>query len=150
MYNDHLTWQKRRITMISVLFNWLYIFIVTFLIGLVFFKLLSVFLKRQLSFSFFSLILCGVAVTTVYTQLLSLFCKIGALANLLLILLCIAAFIAYPRSFYLQYLKKLKNTFFLLERAALYRTDPFHRILYLTRNDSHRHKPLPCAGSQVV
>ena len=34
--------------MISVLFNWLYIFIVTFLIGLVFFKLLSVFLKRQL------------------------------------------------------------------------------------------------------
>lgn len=39
--------------MISVLFNWLYIFIVTFLIGLGFFKLLSVFLKRQLSFSFF-------------------------------------------------------------------------------------------------
>lgn len=60
----------------------------------------------------FSLILCGVTVTTVYTQFLSLFCKIGALANLLLILLCIAAFIAYPRSFYLQYLKKLKNTFF--------------------------------------
>ncbi len=112
MYNDSLTWQKRRIAMISVLFNWLYIFIITFLIGLGFFRLLSVFLKRQLSFSFFSLILCGVAVTTVYAQILSLFCKIGLLANLLLVVFGIVTLIIYPRSFYRQYLEKLKNTFF--------------------------------------
>ena len=112
MYNDSLTWQKRRIAMISVLFNWLYIFIITFLIGLGFFRLLSVLLKRQLSFSFFSLILCGTAVTTVYPQILSLFCKIGLLANLLLVVFGIVTLIIYPRSFYRQYLEKLKNTFF--------------------------------------
>ncbi|MDE7324497.1 MAG: hypothetical protein K2N73_17625 [Lachnospiraceae bacterium] len=98
--------------MISVLLNWLYIFIITFLIGLGFFKLLSVLLKKQLSFSFFSLILCGIAVTTVYTQMLSIFCRIGLLANLLLVVLCIFTLIIYPRSFYIEYVKKIKKTFF--------------------------------------
>ncbi len=75
--------------MISVLLNWLYIFFITFLTGLGFFQVLSKILKKQLSFSFFSLILCGIAVTTVYAQLLSLFCRIGLFANLLLCIICV-------------------------------------------------------------
>lgn len=74
--------------MISVLLTWGYIFFVTFLTGLGFFRVLSTILRKQLSFSFISLILCGIAVTTVYTQLLSLFCRIGLLANLLLCIPC--------------------------------------------------------------
>lgn len=98
--------------MITVLLNWGYIFIITYLIGLGFFKLLSVVLKRSFTFTFFSSILCGVAVTTVYAQLLSLFCKIGFLANLLLIILCIVTLILYPHSFYKETLQKIKLAFF--------------------------------------
>lgn len=75
--------------MVSVLLNWLYIFMITLLIGLGFFRILSIIMKRQFSFSFFTLILCGIAVTTVYAQLLSLFCRIGLLANLVLLVLCV-------------------------------------------------------------
>lgn len=103
---------NRRFFMISVLLNWFYIFIITFLIGLGFFKLLSFVLKRQLSFSFFSLIMCGCAVTTVYTQIFSLFFRIGLLANLILVILCIITVIKNPLSIYTEYLKKAKQVFF--------------------------------------
>ncbi len=86
--------------MITVLLNWGYIFIITYLIGLGFFKLLSILLKRPFTITFFSSILCGIAVTTVYAQMLSLFCKIGFFANLFLVILCIVTVIIYPCSFY--------------------------------------------------
>ncbi|HBV84495.1 MAG TPA: hypothetical protein DEB74_17215 [Lachnospiraceae bacterium] len=98
--------------MITVLLNWGYIFIITYLIGLGFFKLLSVLLKRTFTFTFFSSILCGIAVTTVYAQLLSLFCKIGFFANLLLVIFCIVTLIIYPHSFYKETLQKIKLAFF--------------------------------------
>lgn len=98
--------------MITVLLNWGYIFIITYLIGLGFFKLLSVLLKRPFTVTFFSLILCGIAVTTVYAQMLSLFCKIGFFANLLLVILCTVTLILYPRSFYKETLQKIKLAFF--------------------------------------
>lgn len=91
--------------MISVLLNWLYIFFITFLIGLGFFRILSIVMKRQISFTFFSLVMCGIAITTVYAQLLSLFCRIGFFANLLLCVLCIIAFIK-NRSLLYGYAKK--------------------------------------------
>lgn len=69
--------------MITVLLNWGYIFIITYLIGLGFFKLLSILLKRPFTITFFSSILCGIAVTTVYAQMLSLFCKIGFFVELI-------------------------------------------------------------------
>lgn len=97
--------------MISVLLNWFYIFIVTFLIGLGFFRSLSVILKKELSFSFFSLILCGIAVTTIYAQILSIFCKIGLFANLLLVALCVAVVIK-NRSLLWGYFEKTKQIFF--------------------------------------
>lgn len=97
--------------MISVLLNWLYIFVITLLIGLGFLRILSVILEKKLSFSFFNLILCGIAVTTVYAQILSLFCKIGFLANLLLVALCIVVAIK-NRDILWGYGKKTKQIFF--------------------------------------
>lgn len=96
--------------MIAVLLNWFYIFFITFLIGLGFFQLLSLFMKRQFSFSFFSLILCGIAITTVYAQLLSLFCRIGFFANLLLFILCIIT-IVKNTSLLHSYAVKAKHVF---------------------------------------
>lgn len=96
--------------MVSVLLNWLYIFIITLLIGLGFFRILSILIKKELSFSFFTLILCGIAVTTVYAQLLSLFCRIGLLANLLLVILCIAAAVKNT-SLLSGYIRKSKQIF---------------------------------------
>lgn len=97
--------------MISVLLTWLYIFSITFLTGLGFFRILSMILKKQPSFSFFSLILCGTAVATVYAQLLSLFCRIGLFANLLLCILCILTAMK-NRSLLLCYAKKTVQVFF--------------------------------------
>ena len=96
--------------MISVLLTWVYIFLVTFLIGLGFFRVLSMILKKQLSFSFINLVLCGIAVTTVYTQLLSLFCKIGLFANLFLCILCMLTAIK-NRPLLSSYAKKTVQVF---------------------------------------
>ena len=97
--------------MISVLLNWFYIFVIMLLIGLEFFRILSVLLKKELSFSFFNLILCGIAVTTVYVQILSLFCKIGFAANFLLVVLCIVVAIK-NRHILWRYVKKAYQFFF--------------------------------------
>ncbi len=94
--------------MIIVLLNWMYIFVVTWLIGLGFIKGLSHFMKKQLSFSFFNLILCGTAVSTVYAQIFSLIGKVGFLANLLLLVPCIITAVIY-RTFICNYCKVIKK-----------------------------------------
>lgn len=105
--------------MIIVLLNWLYIFGITFLTGLGFYKGLSFLMKRQLSFSFFQLILCGIAVTTVYAQIWSLFGKVGLAANVLLLLLCIAVVIK-NRPFLPAFMRQIKTGYFTPGRIFLY------------------------------
>lgn len=56
------------------------------------------------------MVICGIAVTTVYAQLLSLFCRIGLFANLLLICLGIAT-VAKNKAFLLSYAPKIKRLF---------------------------------------
>lgn len=97
--------------MITVLLNWIYIFLITVLIGLGFYKALSAFLKRNLPFSFFNLILCGIVVTTVYSQIFSLFYKVGLVANLFLAALCIFTAVR-NRSLLQDYAKKCCRVFF--------------------------------------
>lgn len=97
--------------MVSVLLNWSYIFIITLLIGLSFFRGISFILKKELSFSFFSLIVCGIAVTTVYTQILSLFCRIGLFAHLPLLALCIITAV-WNRPLLMHYLKEARSRLF--------------------------------------
>lgn len=97
--------------MAVVLLDWVYIFFITLLTGLGFFRALSFVLKKRLAFSFFGLIVCGVAATTVYVQFLSLFCKIGLFANLLLICTGILTLVK-NKSFLLSYIPKIKSAFF--------------------------------------
>lgn len=136
--------------MITVLLNWGYIFIITYLIGLGFFKLLSILLKRPFTITFFSSILCGIAVTTVYAQMLSLFCKIGFFANLFLVILCIVTVIIYPRSFYKKTLQKIKLTFFSWQGLLYIGLILFYCLLYIARYYPHRYKLVSCTGNSMV
>ncbi len=78
--------------MISILFNWIYIFITTFMTGFLFTK----FITQKLHYKILhisNILLCGIIIATVYAQLFSLIYKIGFLANVLLLLVCVAAFL---------------------------------------------------------
>lgn len=74
-------------TMLTVLFNWLYIFFTTACLGLGF----AAFVEKKLHYKLerlSSLVMCGLVIATVYAQLFSLFHKVGFLANVVMFLGC--------------------------------------------------------------
>lgn len=79
--------------MVSVLLNWLYIFIVTELIGLGFYQCINRISEQEISFDVSRNTVCGIIITTVYAQFFSLFHKVGLAANLTLLILCIVVII---------------------------------------------------------
>lgn len=95
--------------MLFVLINWGYIFILTSLIGYGFFKLLSRFLNFTPEFSLTGATVCGIAVSTVYSQIISIFGKVGLFANFLLIVLCALIFTKNHTKLYDRAKKTLKN-----------------------------------------
>ncbi len=73
--------------MLTVLFNWLYIFFTTACLGLGF----AAFVEKKLHYKLerlSSLVMCGLVIATVYAQLFSLFHKVGFLANVVMFLGC--------------------------------------------------------------
>lgn len=97
--------------MLIVLLNWLYIFFITYLLGFGFHKYLSKFLKRDIIYGLPQNIICGIVITTVYAQLFSLFYKVGMIANVILLILCIIV-IWLNRNELLSLLKKYKRVIF--------------------------------------
>ena len=76
--------------MLSVFLNWIYIFFVTQLIGLGFYRCMNRFIYSQsIDYNVFHNTVCGIVITTVYAQFFSLFYKVGLTANLILLVLCI-------------------------------------------------------------
>lgn len=75
--------------MLTVLLNWCYIFIITFLLGIGFFRILEKFHKHNISFKCAHAVVCGVIISTVYAQFFSLIYKVGLIASLILWILCL-------------------------------------------------------------
>lgn len=74
--------------MLTVLFNWIYIFFSTACLGYAF----SNFVEKKLHYKIKQLnqlVAIGLVIATVYAQLFSIFYKVGLAANLILLLLCL-------------------------------------------------------------
>ena len=97
--------------MIAVLLNWFYIFFITQLLGFGFGKCLNKFLKRDIPCQLSQNIICGIVIATVYAQFFSLFYKVGLLANLILLILCLITLFQYNKEI-LSLLKDVKTTAF--------------------------------------
>lgn len=95
--------------MLIVLLNWLYIFFITHLIGLGFYKCLSKFLKCDITYKLSHTVVCGIVITTVYAQFFSIFHKVGFIANLILLILSILVIIFYKKECFI-FVKQMKNT----------------------------------------
>lgn len=79
--------------MLTVIINWIYITITTYVIGFAILSLLS--RKISIKPAFFNSIIAGVVFSSVYAQFFSLFHKVGLLANIILILITIGCIICY-------------------------------------------------------
>ena len=97
--------------MVTVLLNWLYIFFVTQLLGLGFYRCLEKWTKHNISFNLSKNIVCGIVICTVYAQFFSIFYKVGALANLILLIICGITIFRYKQDV-LSLMNELKTTFF--------------------------------------
>lgn len=100
--------------MLIVLLNWLYIFFITQLIGLGFYKLLNKFLKCNITCKLSHTIICGIVIVTVYAQFFSIFHKVGLLANIILLIISFLILIFYKKECFIL-VKQLKNTLFTWE-----------------------------------
>lgn len=92
--------------MISVLCNWLYILITTTCLGYGFSKIVAKILNYKIK-KCESLIAVGLVIATVYAQFFSLFYKVGMIANIVLVTVCIIICIYFRKEFY----KDIKDHF---------------------------------------
>ena len=97
--------------MITVLLNWLYIFFITQLLGLLFYRFLEKLTKHSIYLSITKNIVCGIVICTVYAQFFSLFHKVGALANLILLIICVIVLFRYKTEVF-SLINDLKTTIF--------------------------------------
>lgn len=75
--------------MLTILLNWLYVFCITFVLGLG----LAAMSNRLFGYrmkDIDSLVMAGLGISTVYAQIFSLFTGVGILANIILIVICVA------------------------------------------------------------
>ena len=110
--------------MLSILFNWLYIGIVTFLLGIGF----SVFSTKIFGYGIKrvdSVLVAGITISTVYAQVFSLFAGVQLAANVVLIVTCVII-CATCHGFILEFLKNtwkscgVSKKFFLLVLVVLW------------------------------
>lgn len=96
--------------MLIVLLNWFYIFIITSLLGLGFFRIIEKFHNQTISFKCTHAIVCGMVISTVYAQFFSLIYKVGFIASLILWILCLFIILwqkATVRAYLIQSFKTL-------------------------------------------
>ena len=94
--------------MISVLINWAYVFVVTYIMGYFTLTRAYKFYEHNREVRWHSAIAAGLLVTTVYAGFFSVFYKVGFLANLIMIAAC-AVMIVADRSHYLVLFEKIKK-----------------------------------------
>ena len=75
--------------MISVLINWLYVFITTYIIGYFTLRRAYRFYKHERHIGIMSSVMAGLAITTAYAGFFSIFYKVGIVANIVMILFCV-------------------------------------------------------------
>ena len=101
--------------MLSVLLNWCYIFFITQLIGLGFYRCVGhVVLHQSINHSISRNTVCGMVITTIFAQFFSLFYKVGLVANLILLVLCILI-IFQSKKILSEYTQSIKRTAFTWE-----------------------------------
>lgn len=93
--------------MISIVINWAYILITTFVIGGAFSLLVEKVFKFKIK-SLNNVIAIGLVIATVYSQLFSLFYKVGLIANLIMISICIIFFFYFRKRVFVSYVKYAK------------------------------------------
>lgn len=94
--------------MISVLINWVYAFFTTYVIGYFALNRAYKFFKHDMQIGIMSSVMGGLAITTVYAGLFSVFYKVGVLANIIMILVC-TFFVWIDRERYIELLRKLRE-----------------------------------------
>lgn len=85
--------------MISVLINWSYVFITTYIIGYFTLSRAYRFYKHERHIGIMSSVMAGLAITTAYAGFFSIFYKVGIVANIVMILLCVL-FVLLDRAHY--------------------------------------------------
>ncbi len=78
--------------MLISLLNWIYIFVTTYVTGAFLLPRIARFIDPDSNprFNRYDYVVAGIVITTVYAELFSLFYKVGLLANIIMILCCIA------------------------------------------------------------
>lgn len=82
--------------MLTVLVNWVYIFITTFCLGQGFAYVVEKKLKFKIK-KMDSILVAGLIIATVYSQIFSIFYKVGLLANVFMIIVCLLIMIVFRK-----------------------------------------------------
>ena len=94
--------------MISVLINWLYVFITTYIIGYFTLSRAYRFYKHERHIGIMSSVMAGLAITTAYAGFFSIFYKVGIVANIVMILFCVL-FVWLDRAHYTDILSDING-----------------------------------------
>ncbi len=94
--------------MISVLINWSYVFITTYIIGYFTLRRAYRFYKHERHIGIMSSVMAGLAITTAYAGFFSIFYKVGVVANIVMILFCVL-FVWLDRAHYTDILSDIKG-----------------------------------------
>lgn len=94
--------------MISVLINWSYVFITTYIIGYFTLSRAYRFYKHERHIGIMSSVMAGLAITTAYAGFFSIFYKVGIVANIVMILFCVL-FVWLDRTHYKDILVEIKS-----------------------------------------
>ena len=94
--------------MISVLINWSYVFITTFIIGYFTLSRAYRFYKHERHIGIMSSVMAGLAITTAYAGFFSIFYKVGIVANIVMILFCVL-FVWLDRAHYTDILSDING-----------------------------------------
>lgn len=94
--------------MISVLINWSYVFITTYIIGYFTLSRAYRFYKHERHIGIMSSVMAGLAITTAYAGFFSIFYKVGVVANIVMILFCVL-FVWLDRTHYTDILSDING-----------------------------------------
>ena len=94
--------------MISVLINWSYVFITTYIIGYFTLSRAYRFYMHERHIGIMSSVMAGLAITTAYAGFFSIFYKVGIVANIVMILFCVL-FVWLDRAHYTDILSDING-----------------------------------------
>lgn len=104
--------------MISVLINWSYVFITTYIIGYFTLSRAYRFYKHERHIGIMSSVMAGLAITTAYAGFFSTFYKVGIVANIVMILFCVL-FVWLDRAHYTDILSDINGGKFIGRKFGL-------------------------------